>query len=615
MENLSIPELSCDIVMKGGVTSGIVYPKAMYELSKKYRFVNIGGTSAGAIAAVLTAAAEYRRRETGDDTGFKMLEGLPGELAEKEGDMTKLFSLFKPNPETGKIFKAFIELAKQRGTFNKIFSAIRQLLAGYFWLSIPLLLIGGGIGYTLIINLPLYFSLPALLFTIASVILVPVVTTLIFFVLSFNEKIKENNFGLTTGYVEGEEGSLVEWLDKKINTIAGKPQHMPLTFGDLRNKPDEDERINLKMVATNLTLGIPFSLPFDEPFDKMFLYNPGELKRYFPENIITWLENNSNPYVNENEPGKDTGLRWLPFPDDFPVIVAVRLSLSFPLLFSAVPLYKTGRPVKQKPLSKEGPADLVTFKEGLNIDEENPEPRLCYFSDGGICSNFPVHFFDSPLPRRPTFGLNLRNLGGKGNVYMPESNSEGRSYQWSIINTPLKFFFSIFNTSMEWTDNEYLKLPGYRDRIAHIHIDEEEGGLNLNMTKDEIINISERGREAGQILCERFSASAHPMNWNNHRWIRFRTTMCLLQGYLLQIDRSLLSPGNRVEKTYEELLSIGDTPQIPGYRMQVGQKEFAEEVVSELKHLIKDTLKGGKSLCEKNEAPRPRPELRAKPRL
>ncbi|MGB6519619.1 MAG: patatin-like phospholipase family protein, partial [Candidatus Cybelea sp.] len=47
--------LECDVVMKGGIASGVVYPGAVYELSKTYRFRNIGGTSAGAIAATLTA--------------------------------------------------------------------------------------------------------------------------------------------------------------------------------------------------------------------------------------------------------------------------------------------------------------------------------------------------------------------------------------------------------------------------------------------------------------------------------------------------------------------------------------------------------------------------------
>ena len=41
----------CDLVMKGGITSGVVYPKAIDELAHEYMFKNIGGTSAGAIAA------------------------------------------------------------------------------------------------------------------------------------------------------------------------------------------------------------------------------------------------------------------------------------------------------------------------------------------------------------------------------------------------------------------------------------------------------------------------------------------------------------------------------------------------------------------------------------
>jgi hypothetical protein len=43
----------CDIVMKGGITSGVVYPLAALELAKDHRFRNIGGTSAGAIAGLL----------------------------------------------------------------------------------------------------------------------------------------------------------------------------------------------------------------------------------------------------------------------------------------------------------------------------------------------------------------------------------------------------------------------------------------------------------------------------------------------------------------------------------------------------------------------------------
>ena len=41
----SRPTRSCDVVMKGGITSGVVYPHAICELARTYRFVDVGGTS------------------------------------------------------------------------------------------------------------------------------------------------------------------------------------------------------------------------------------------------------------------------------------------------------------------------------------------------------------------------------------------------------------------------------------------------------------------------------------------------------------------------------------------------------------------------------------------
>ena len=52
-------KLECDLVMRGGITSGIVYPRAIAKLAETYNFRSIGGTSAGAIAAAGTAAAAY----------------------------------------------------------------------------------------------------------------------------------------------------------------------------------------------------------------------------------------------------------------------------------------------------------------------------------------------------------------------------------------------------------------------------------------------------------------------------------------------------------------------------------------------------------------------------
>lgn len=91
----------CDLVMKGGVTSGIVYPPVVRKLAKKYRFRNVGGTSAGAIAAAVTAAAEYGR-ETG---GFTKLKALSDKLGEEIASLNCVSS-----PKTGVIYVSLLKI-------------------------------------------------------------------------------------------------------------------------------------------------------------------------------------------------------------------------------------------------------------------------------------------------------------------------------------------------------------------------------------------------------------------------------------------------------------------------------------------------------------------------
>ena len=70
----------CDLVLKGGVTSAVVYLGSVIELGRAYRFHSIGGTSSGAIAAALAAAAEYRRQTAGTDGLAAALGGVGEEL-------------------------------------------------------------------------------------------------------------------------------------------------------------------------------------------------------------------------------------------------------------------------------------------------------------------------------------------------------------------------------------------------------------------------------------------------------------------------------------------------------------------------------------------------------
>ena len=51
-------ERECDLVMKGGITSGVVYPRAVCQLATDHRIRSVGGSSAGAIAAGAEASRD-----------------------------------------------------------------------------------------------------------------------------------------------------------------------------------------------------------------------------------------------------------------------------------------------------------------------------------------------------------------------------------------------------------------------------------------------------------------------------------------------------------------------------------------------------------------------------
>src|SRR3954470_22815659 len=105
-------QAQCDLVMKGGITSGVVYPKLIAELATRYVFKNIGGTSAGAIAAAACAAAEYRRQASGDASGFTALSALPQQLGQASGRPARsmLFHLFQPAPAVAKHFAVLVSM-------------------------------------------------------------------------------------------------------------------------------------------------------------------------------------------------------------------------------------------------------------------------------------------------------------------------------------------------------------------------------------------------------------------------------------------------------------------------------------------------------------------------
>lgn len=146
----------------------------------------------------------------------------------------------------------------------------------------------------------------------------------------------------------------VDWLRERLaaSPLATELGKSELTFGDVKRRdlrpigelpgvtPEKYERATyrLHVIASDVTTGRMLILPDDLP-----------------------------DYEDEHGTPLDR--------DSFPLVDAVRMSMSYPFLFTPVVLHRQSKPV--------------------------------YVVDGGLLSNFPIWLFDSPSPRRPTWGFRL----------------------------------------------------------------------------------------------------------------------------------------------------------------------------------------------------------------
>jgi len=481
----------CDVVMKGGITSGVVYPLAVTELATAYQFKNIGGASAGAIAAGLAAAAEHARGRG----GFLRMAAIPDEISHR------LFSLFQPQPALRPLFHILLSTLGKRPLAVKVWSLAVALVRGY-WGALAL------------------GAAPALLLGVlaartgnrwdtwlaaASVLLIGITAALALRLRrALFVDLPRHSYGICPGLRQPgyRTPALTEWLADKIDEVAGRasdPFGDPLTFGDLIGADANEPRINLAIMTTNLTAGRPYRIPFDT---NIFMFDEAEWRSVFPPRIIDFMVKRSG--VVDGHPG----YRWLPHTPDLPVLVAVRMSLSFPGLLTAVPLYAH---------------DYTLLDERARA-----VLRRSWFSDGGICSNFPIHFFDSIWPEWPTFGITLEKFQPKSHkdrVFLPEDARQGVLKNFSPVESLPAFVGAIIDTMQEWRDNLQSALPGYRDRIVHVGLDGDEGGLNLDMAEPLIRKLSDYGRVAGDRLRDVF-------DWDAHRWTRYVISMARLEATL-----------------------------------------------------------------------------------
>jgi predicted acylesterase/phospholipase RssA len=562
------PTRTCDIVMKGGITSGVVYPHAICELAQEYRFVQVGGTSAGAIAAAATAAAELGRNKG----GFEELARLPDWI----GGGKHLQELFQPQKETEGLFRmliASLERKRAKG-FWILMTGLRRFPLGPFLGALP----GAALVALAVLSDDGLLRWGAL----AAGIVVLLLGALAGLVLAVKRRvtraIPDNLYGICSGNAreDWDKPALTPWLADLIERCAGRGEGLaaaPLTFGDLAKAGGP----SLAMMTTNVTNHTAQRMPWDS---QEFWFDPAEFRRLFPDPVVDHMIARAPPLPDKDSDRERAEhhrrvlepLRPLPAADDLPVVVAARMSLSFPILLSAVPLHRI---------------------DWSRTDNQTGDPRAepCWFTDGGASSNFPVHFFDAPLPRRPTFAINLRPFHPDHgevdeedeNVWMVESAGGGRLEWWYRPSeggrqTLGGFLGDIMRTMQNRVDDAQMRMPGVRDRVVHVSMTKRQGGMNLTMDPKVIKRLTARGRAAGAKLVRRFDeerADGEPLSWRDHRWTRLRSAMpavAELMANLAEVYRTDQAPG---QPSYRTLLVEGHGPP---YDMTQGRREEATKL-------------------------------------
>ncbi len=671
----------CDLVMKGGITSGVVYPGLIARLADEYRFRSVGGTSAGAIAAAGCAAAEFGRQSGRNAGAMADLARLPQQLgspavAGREGSM--LFHLFRPAPWLADHFAVLVGALNKQNTIGRIVGAVSAMLLK-FWgvvllavlvmalVGVPALQALSGLGtgaaagvllaclvlcvvvWVVVARLP-GGTLPrvllalaasvalnaalvagvgrvglgaALVMSTAAVSLWIVLTGLVAiglaaarFVMTMLSGLQRNFWGLCSGHADDEAArpqALTDWLTGFFDGLAGvAATPRPLTFGDLwgepadapivasaPDRPARTREIDLQVMTTAVSQQMCYAIPLRDNAGQYY-YDRAEWERLFPTRVMQWLdavsavEDAGHPPVHG---ARGQLLRRLPPNRYLPVVVAVRMSLSFPVLLSAVPLYAH---------------DFSLRKEGQPV----PPPKRVWFSDGGISSNMPLHFFDAPLPGRPTFAIGLKGehpvypidpakkaSEQEGRVYLPESNRQGLGQYWAppADDTPVglfDFLGKVVDTMQNWRDQIVFPYPGYRDRIVQISQRPDEGGLNLNMERRHIDALADAGEFAAERLIQRF---AQGDGWPNHKQIRLRTFSALVEE-LLRHPR-LQDPA--WDDVVRQVAADG--------QYNATQRDLTLHVLAALRGLGQEMEASGDSIVPR--APKPRPEMRVSPRI
>jgi predicted acylesterase/phospholipase RssA len=594
----------CDLILTGGVTSSIAYPPAIFALAMAYRFNSIGGASSGAGAAALAAAAEFRRRH-GSSDGFRIMLERAASVADDVNGKTRLAWLFQPEKENERLFDALLPgFAKPSG---KLMALVRGVICAYAtsWAVLAIAIVLAILWFGALIWAGHIARPYAFLIGAGATLLCLAIILGAVFVLAARDvgRLVRHDYGLCSGTRSGAAPfpPFTDWLHSLIQEIAGrKADDRPLTFADLAAAPGSPREtlndpnpvgvasINLQMFTANVTHGRPYVFPQkgDEEDDRELYFRLSEMRRLFPPDVVRYMEidpdtGQSNEYRGPARPAParakvfpSSGFHWLlsllmgkspvvgsreePMyrlpTKHLPILVATRMSISFPVLFSAVPLW-------------------ILDKR----DKQNHVFRRCLFCDGGICSNFPIHLFDSAIPPWPTFGISLHEIPTSkerppklpsssptqeqedyyGDVWLPKNHLELGEDHWNEFETepePIErlygFFSALASTAINWSDATLARLPGVRERVVQVGLRSGIGGLNILMKEQDIRGLADLGREAALKLIRRFafpvarSSGELSDGWNEHRWVRLNVMRDSLARSLAGLTWAASQPGS-----------------------------------------------------------------------
>jgi NTE family protein len=187
----------------------------------------------------------------------------------------------------------------------------------------------------------------------------------------------------------------------------------------------------------------------------------------------------------------DANILGYPHPDNLPVDLAVRMSMSIPIFFEPVRLL-----------------NQYTSQEHILVD-------------GGMLSNFPVWLFDAPpgQAQRPTIGIKLAEPNTRApliaNGLKPEARRDGLLGTLKQVES-LGYLLSLVETMMEAHDRLYVAEKDFDQRT--IGIDPRGvGTMEFDLSEDSgrVQDLFESGQRAAKDFLPKFEREMLPQYGSN----------------------------------------------------------------------------------------------------